>query len=72
MLEKDKFSTYSFANINPENANDLEAPRILKVLEPTMKQTGCKKWLTKNLMLLITLFGVLFGVIEGDLKFELY
>lgn len=80
-LASDKFSDYLFAKMGPPIAvgcgggggiaagagADAECPRkTTDSCEAPVELTGARKWLSDNLMLLLTLSGVLFGVILGE------
>ncbi|KAJ3643924.1 hypothetical protein Zmor_026606 [Zophobas morio] len=57
-----RFSDYLFAQMSPENAAKVECT------EPPRKNqelTGVRKWLSENLLLLLTLLGVAVGAIIG-------
>lgn len=69
MAKSEKFSDYSFANMGPPNlgttAND-RPPRKNCRDGTGIERRCCHKWFNKNLMLVVTLSGVVFGVIEGE------
>lgn len=69
MDQSEKFSDYLFAKMGPPIAGnaDAECPRkTTDSCEAPVELTGARKWLSDNLMLLLTLSGVLFGVILGE------
>lgn len=71
MDQSEKFSDYLFAKMGPPiiGNNDNECPRkTTDSCEAPVELTGFRKWFSENLMLLVTLSGVLFGVILG--KFD--
>lgn len=43
------------------------APKTTDNCEAPVELTKCRRWFKQNLMLLVTLSGVLLGVIEGNL-----
>ncbi|KAG4072837.1 hypothetical protein HA402_001626 [Bradysia odoriphaga] len=68
MDQSEKFSDYLFAKMGPPiiGNNDNECPRkTTDSCEAPIELTGFRKWFSENLMLLVTLSGVLFGVILG-------
>lgn len=70
MDQSEKFSDYLFAKMGPpiSGSNDNECPRkTTDSCEAPIELTGFRKWFSENLMLLVTLSGVLFGVILGNL-----
>lgn len=51
---------------------DAECPRkTTDSCEAPVELTGARKWLSENLMLLLTLSGVLFGVVLGEWDFRM-
>lgn len=58
------------------HATDAECPRkTTDSCEAPVELTGARKWLSENLMLLLTLSGVLLGVVLGEFgmkRFNLY
>ena len=72
MDQSEKFSDYLFAKMGPPiiGNNDAECPRkTTDSCEAPVELTGLRKWLSENLMLLVTLFGVFLGVILGKYFF---
>lgn len=74
MAEAEKFSDYLFTKMGPSIQTghnvagpDVECSKTTGNCEAPVELTGLRKWLSKNLMLLVTLSGVIFGVIEGEL-----
>lgn len=69
MDQSEKFSDYLFAKMGPPiiGNNDNECPRkTTDSCEAPIELTGYRKWFSENLMLLVTLSGVLFGVVLGN------
>lgn len=72
MDQSEKFSDYLFAKMGPPHATngDAECPRkTTDSCEAPVELTGIRRWLSDNLMLLLTLSGVLFGIIAGKFPF---
>lgn len=72
MDQSEKFSDYLFAKMGPPviGNNDTECPRkTTDSCEAPLELTGFRKWLCDNLMLLVTLSGVLLGIILGEYHF---
>lgn len=51
-----------------EMARDEFRPKTGRNCNAMTKRTGCNEWFRKNLMLVVTLSGVVFGVVEGEFK----
>lgn len=69
MDQSEKFSDYLFAKMGPPiiGNNDNECPRkTTDSCEAPVELTGFRKWFSENLMLMVTLSGVLFGIILGN------
>lgn len=70
MDQSEKFSDYLFAKMGPPlgvGNGDAECPRkTTDSCEAPVELTGARKWLSENLMLLLTLSGVLLGVVLGE------
>lgn len=77
MAQKEKFSSCEFSKLNrigPAGGiteSDLESSVLTTIhnLDSSAKRSGFRKWFDKNLMLLATLSGVIFGVVEGELYY---
>lgn len=71
MEKSGQFSDYLFAKMGPTNGSTPSVPTKNVTTEesdsPPVELTGLQKWLNNNLMLLVTLSGVVFGVILGEL-----
>jgi hypothetical protein len=79
MDKSEKFSDYLFAKMGPSNGivQGVQCSKDHHTTTPTAtakttdcsdgptELTGLKKWLNENLMLLVTLSGVILGVIIG-------
>ncbi|XP_017855336.1 excitatory amino acid transporter isoform X1 [Drosophila busckii] len=70
MEKSEKFSDYLFAKMGPPNVTAAVhgtelPPKTTERSEAPVELTGYWKWLRDNLMLLVTLSGVLLGVILG-------
>lgn len=70
MEKSEKFSDYLFAKMGPHNGtttvNGTELPpKTTERSEAPVELTGWRKWLHENLMLLVTLSGVILGVTLG-------
>ncbi|EDV30779.2 uncharacterized protein Dana_GF14874, isoform A [Drosophila ananassae] len=59
-----KFSDYLFAKMGPPTATELP-PKTTECSDAPVELTGYRRWLSDNLMLLVTLSGVLLGVVLG-------
>ncbi|XP_043644949.1 excitatory amino acid transporter isoform X1 [Drosophila teissieri] len=64
MEKSDKFSDYLFAKMGPPTSTELP-PKTTERSDAPVELTGYRRWLSENLMLLVTLSGVLLGVILG-------
>ncbi|XP_022221519.2 excitatory amino acid transporter isoform X1 [Drosophila obscura] len=70
MEKSGKFSDYLFAKMGPPNVtasvhgSELP-PKTTERSDAPVELTGYRKWLSDNLMLLVTLSGVLLGVVMG-------
>ncbi|XP_020800811.1 excitatory amino acid transporter isoform X1 [Drosophila serrata] len=64
MEKSGKFSDYLFAKMGPPTATELP-PKTTERSDAPVELTGYRRWLSDNLMLLVTLSGVLLGVILG-------
>ncbi|KAH8266474.1 hypothetical protein KR044_002297, partial [Drosophila immigrans] len=64
MEKSEKFSDYLFAKMGPPNVTELP-PKTTERSDAHLELTGYRKWLSDNLMLLVTLSGVLLGVLLG-------
>jgi hypothetical protein len=84
MDKSEKFSDYLFAKMGPSNgivqgvqcskdhhqsAPTTAATKMTDCSDGPTELTGVKKWLDENLMLLVTLSGVVLGVIIGECFF---
>ena len=70
MEKSPQFSDYLFAKMGPPQAtvNGTELPpKTTERSEAPRELTGYMKWLKENLMLLVTLSGVILGVVLGKL-----
>lgn len=68
MDQSEKFSDYLFAKMGPPiiGNGDAECPRkTTDSCDAPLERTGLRKWICDKLMLLLTLSGVLFGIILG-------
>lgn len=67
MEKSEKFSDYLFAKMGPPNVTAAELPPKThpERSDAPVELTGYRKWLHENLMLLVTLSGVLLGVVLG-------
>lgn len=69
--DSEKFSDYLFTKMGPSiqvgniARTDVECSKTTDNCEARRELTGLHKWFDTNLMLLVTLSGVLFGIIEG-------
>ncbi|KAH8360941.1 hypothetical protein KR093_000534, partial [Drosophila rubida] len=63
MEKSEKFSDYLFAKMGPPNVT--LPPKTTERSDAPLELTGYRKWLSDNLMLLVTLSGVLLGVLLG-------
>ncbi|KAH8329256.1 hypothetical protein KR074_006279, partial [Drosophila pseudoananassae] len=64
MERSGKFSDYLFAKMGPPTATELP-PKTTERSDAPVELTGYRRWLSDNLMLLVTLSGVLLGVVLG-------
>ncbi|KAH8282938.1 hypothetical protein KR054_010996, partial [Drosophila jambulina] len=64
MEKSGKFSDYLFAKMGPPTATELP-PKTTERSDAPVELTGYRRWLSDNLMLLVTLSGVLLGVTLG-------
>uniref|UniRef100_Q8T0S9 Amino acid transporter n=1 Tax=Drosophila melanogaster TaxID=7227 RepID=Q8T0S9_DROME len=64
MEKSGKFSDYLFAKMGPPTSTELP-PKTTECSDAPVELTGYRRWLSENLMLLVTLSGVLLGVILG-------
>ncbi|KAH8413014.1 hypothetical protein KR009_007418, partial [Drosophila setifemur] len=64
MERSGKFSDYLFAKMGPPTAPELP-PKTTERSDAPVELTGYRRWLSDNLMLLVTLSGVLLGVVLG-------
>ncbi|KAH8279554.1 hypothetical protein KR018_000819, partial [Drosophila ironensis] len=64
MERSGKFSDYLFAKMGPPTATELP-PKTTERSDAPIELTGYRRWLSDNLMLLVTLSGVLLGVLLG-------
>lgn len=55
---------------NIGNVHNDCTPKTTDSCAAPVELTGFRKWLSDNLMLLVTLSGVLFGIIEGKLIYH--
>ncbi|XP_017860041.1 PREDICTED: excitatory amino acid transporter isoform X1 [Drosophila arizonae] len=70
MEKSGKFSDYLFAKMGPPNMTAAVhgtelPPKTTERCDAPLELTGYRKWLSDNLMLLVTLSGVMLGVILG-------
>ncbi|XP_055839850.1 excitatory amino acid transporter isoform X1 [Episyrphus balteatus] len=69
MEKSEKFSDYLFAKMGPPHGTTVNGtqmpPKTTERSEAPIELTGYKKWLHENMMLLVTLSGVLLGVTLG-------
>ncbi|XP_034101046.1 excitatory amino acid transporter isoform X1 [Drosophila albomicans] len=70
MEKTEKFSDYLFAKMGPPNVTAAMhgtelPPKTTERSDAPLELTGYRKWLSDNLMLLVTLSGVLLGVLLG-------
>lgn len=74
MEKSEHFSDYLFAKMGPPNSTTVNGselpPKTTERCEAPRELKGYRKWLSENLMLLVTLSGVMLGVILG--KYILY
>lgn len=69
MDHSDKFSDYLFAKMGPsfhgtaDNGHD--SHKTTERCDAPVELTGIRKWFSENLMLIVTLSGVLLGIIMG-------
>lgn len=72
MEKSEQFSDYLFAKMGPPSSTTVNGtelpPKTTERSGAPRELTGYRKWLRENLMLLVTLSGVLLGVIFGELK----
>jgi len=71
MEKSEKFSDYLFAKMGPPNVTSSVhgtelPPKTTERSDAPVELTGYRKWLSDNLMLLVTLSGVLLGVVLGE------
>lgn len=64
MERSEKFSDYLFAKMGPPIING-DATKTTDNCDAPVELTGFRKWLNQNFLLLMTLSGVLVGIIEG-------
>ncbi|XP_005186357.1 excitatory amino acid transporter isoform X1 [Musca domestica] len=69
MEKSEQFSDYLFAKMGPPNSTTVNGselpPKTTERCEAPRELKGMRKWLSENLMLLVTLSGVMLGVILG-------
>ncbi|XP_073827279.1 excitatory amino acid transporter 2 isoform X2 [Musca autumnalis] len=69
MEKSEQFSDYLFAKMGPPNSTTVNGselpPKTTERCEAPRELKGIRKWLSENLMLLVTLSGVLLGVTLG-------
>lgn len=74
MEKSEQFSDYLFAKMGPPHSTTVNGselpPKTTERCEAPRELKGYRKWLSENLMLLVTLSGVMLGVILG--KSQLY
>lgn len=71
MEKSEKFSDYLFTKMGPSNMTAAVhgtelPPKTTERSDAPIELTGYRKWLCDNLMLLVTLSGVMLGVILGE------
>lgn len=74
MEKSSRFSEYLFAKMapasGPEAGEGAQLPRNTTVDSSAPKElTGIQKWLSENMLLMVTLSGVLMGIILGKYRF---
>lgn len=69
MEKSEQFSDYLFAKMGPPHTTTVNGselpPKTTERCEAPRELKGYRKWLSENLMLLVTLSGVMLGVILG-------
>lgn len=70
MEKSEKFSDYLFAKMGPPNSATVNGtelpPKTTEGGDVPIELTGFRKWFSENLMLLVTLSGVILGVVLGE------
>lgn len=66
MERPEQFSDYLFAKMGSTIIGDSDTNKTTDNCDAPIELTGFRKWINKNYLLLMTLFGVIFGVIEGE------
>lgn len=69
MEKSEKFSDYLFTKMGPPTIGSGDATKTTDNCDAPVELTGFRRWLSKNYLLLMTLSGVLLGVIEGRTDF---
>lgn len=77
MEKPSRFSEYLFAKMapasGPEAGEGAQLPRNTTVDSSAPRElTGIQKWLSENMLLMVTLSGVLLGIILGKYKIFFY
>lgn len=76
MEKSDQFTDYLFAKMGPSimlgSGDTATATKTTSSTNAPIEATGLRKWINKNYLLLMTLSGVVFGVIAGMLKYYTY
>lgn len=67
-MEKGSFSDYLFAKMSPESNNGGAADCTLESAAP-VELTRTRKWIAENMLLIVTLCGVLIGIIVGEYSY---
>lgn len=69
-MEKGSFSDYLFAKMSPDTNNGITGPADCTVESGAPRElTKTRKWIAENMLLLVTLCGVVIGIILGELLF---
>lgn len=76
MDKSGQFSDYLFAKMDPSagsnitnGANDCSRKTTERCVTP-VELTGLRKWISDNVMLLVTLSGVIFGIVLGECNYK--
>lgn len=69
-MEKGSFSDYLFAKMSSDTNNGIAGPADCTVESGAPRElTRTRKWIAENMLLLVTLCGVVLGIVVGEFGF---